>query len=213
VSDGRLTFEFPRVWLTRTLFRSIKDTFKAVTAVFSAAETTYSLPPELQLTIESFLDSHKESDDRIHDELLAIYNKYVVNCAEKHSVFVALLRLLRPTIRNEKHLLEWWEMVILPTLTTLGYRRDEIEDAREYTLGILIFDPDEDAAGEKTHFSAQILRKLLEEYFARMTISNKESGIRWREDEFVAQELETIITAYGRKKPKVSRKLLFLHRD
>lgn len=186
----------------------MKDIFKAVAGIFSASDSSDALPPDLQLAIESFLDSNREPDDRIQEELLAVYNKYVAEAPQKHGLFLLLLKMMRPAIQNEKHLLEWWNMVLQPTLTTIGYRREEIQDTRDILLSMLVFDADHDPNGDLAHLSTASAKLLIEEYLSRTRISSgipdPDAGTRLRENEFIATEIESIITSYGRKKPKVS---------
>jgi len=140
--------------------------------------------------------------------LLAVYRKYVEECPAKHGLFLALLKMLRPAIQNQKCLTEWWHSVIRPTLTTIGYRREEIEQARDILLDIMVFDMDSDGSGDMAHLSLTFAKLLIEEYLSRTRSASRnsfsESGAQLSEDEFIATEMESIITSYGRKKPKVS---------
>jgi hypothetical protein len=118
---------------------------------------------------------------------------------------VHVLRLLRPAILGVKRLEEWWSLVIRPTVDNIGHKRDTIEDAREFLLGILVFDADEDATREKASLSIQFTRRLMEAYLLRSKIPTGEGEVVSPEDEFIAQELEGILVAFGKKKPQVSR--------
>jgi hypothetical protein len=94
--------------------------------------------------------------------------------------------------------------VIRPTVDAIGHKRDTIEDAREFLLGILVFDADEDPAREKATLSIQFTRRLMEAYLVRSKIPTGEGEVVSPEDEFIAQELEGILVAFGKKKPQVS---------
>jgi hypothetical protein len=136
--------------------------------------------------------------------LLSIFNKYVVNSPEKHGPFVNALRLLRPAIQGQNRLDEWWSLVIRPTIDTVGYRQHSIEDAREFLLGILVFDPEDEGVGEKSTISSHFTKKLLDAYLSRTRIPSGDEVVS-PEDEFIAHELENILVAFGRKRPKVGR--------
>jgi len=110
--------------------------------------------------------------------------------------------MLQPVLRGEKRLDEWWGLVIRPTIDAVGHKRDEIEDAREFLLGILVFDVEDDVTGEKAAVSAQFTKKLLGAYLARTRLPSFEDMVS-PEDEFLAHELEGILVAFGRKNPKV----------
>jgi hypothetical protein len=188
--------------LTAYFTRSFKDVFRVVVASFNAPDPPYRLPSELQDMIELFLRTNQETDDRVHEELLSIYKKHVADRPQWRALFLALLRALQPAIRGEQHLTEWWSLVVRPAVTTIGYKRDEIEDARDFLLGVLAFESDDEPIGDKAHISAALSRNLINEYLAHSTVSA--SG----EDEFIAHELESIISSYGRRKPKVCCKCL-----
>ncbi|TID25923.1 hypothetical protein E6O75_ATG03786 [Venturia nashicola] len=186
---------------------SLKDTVKAVQIAFANdAAPTIPLPDELQQTIEAFLDLHQNIDDhdsqRLHDELVSIRNRPSSTSSERLGAFVHVLRLLRPCIRGDRRLGEWWLNVIKPIIDSVGHKRDTIEDAREFLLGILVFDADDDTTGENANLSARFTRRILETYLVRTKIPTTDEEVVSPEDEYIAQELEGILVAFGRKKPK-----------
>jgi hypothetical protein len=113
---------------------------------------------------------------------------------------------MRPVIRGEQRLDTWWNLLIRPTIDSCGPRRDSIEEAREFLLRVLVFDAEEDTTGEMAAVSATFTRKLLECYLVRTKIPSGDDVVS-PEDEFIAQELEGILVAFGRKKPKVCTRL------
>jgi hypothetical protein len=70
-------------------------------------------------------------------------------------------------------------------------------------LGIMVFDQDEDSTGEKAELSRQFTKRLMDAYLVRSKIPTSEGEVVSPEDEFIAQELEGILVAFGRKKPQV----------
>ncbi|KAF2396633.1 hypothetical protein EJ06DRAFT_533899 [Trichodelitschia bisporula] len=184
---------------------SLRDAIKAVQTAFTSSSISYPIPEELQQTLEDFLDQHQTIDDhdsqRLHDELLSVFNKQVAESVDKFGPFVSVLRILRPAIRGDRRLEEWWRLVIRPTIDSIGSKTDTIEDAREFLLGILVFDAEEDPAGELARLSAQFVDRLLEAYFARTNIPTRDGDMISPQDEFIAQELEGILVAFGKKKP------------
>lgn len=123
---------------------------------------------------------------------------------DKHDAFVSVLRQLRPAITAESRLNEWWDLVIRPTIDAIGHRRDAIEDARGFLLGVMVFDAEDDKSGASARLSASFTQKLLDAYLWRTRVSTEDGNLASPEDEFVAHELETVLVAYGRKKPKVN---------
>lgn len=187
--------------------RSLKDVAKSLNTVFSAPQVLQPLPDELQQTLDAFLDRYVPIDDhdsqRLQEELLPVYQNYVANTPQKRGPFLNVLRQLRPAIRGDSRLLEWWELVIRPTIDTVGHKRDEIEDARQFLLGIMVFDADDDTSGERAELSASFTQRLLDTYLARTKIPLAHDDVVSPEDEFIAHELETVLVSFGRKKPKV----------
>jgi hypothetical protein len=186
---------------------SLKNATRALNAIFAEPELPYPFPDELERILELFVETHLDIDEhdsqKLHDELLWIFNKHVVGNQEKHGPFVATLRMLQPVIRGEKRLDDWWGLVIQPTIDAIGHKRDEIEDAREFLLGVLVFDVEDDPTGEKAAMSAQLQARLTDAYLARTRLPELDDMVS-PEDEFLAHELEGILVAFGRKNPKVS---------
>jgi hypothetical protein len=193
-----------------TDYRSLKDTLRAVNSAFAEKTVAYPLHEDLERAIERCVDSRPHIDDnesqKIHEDLLLIYNCHVVGNIDKQTPFVAALRLMRPIIRGEQRLDTWWNLLIRPTIDSCGPRRDSIEEAREFLLRILVFDADEDSTGELAAMSSKFTRKLLDAYLTRTRIPSGDDVVS-PEDEFIAQELEGILVAFGRKKPKVRIRL------
>jgi len=188
--------------------RSSKDTFKALNNTFSAPTIPLTpLPDELLRILEAFVERHHDIEDndsqRLHDELLTIYQRHVAVNPDKHDAFVSVLRQLRPAIKGESRLNEWWNLVIRPTIDAIGHKRDSIEEAREFLLGILVFDTEEDKTGEKARLCATFTKKLLDAYLWRTRVPTADTDTVSVEDEFIAHELEMVLVAFGRKKPKV----------
>ena len=118
-----------------------------------------------------------------------------------------VLRVLQPVIRGEKRLEDWWLLVIRPVVDAIGHKRDTIEDAREFLSGILLFDADDDNSGDGATLSAKFLGRVMEAYMGRSKVPTSESEEISPEDEFIAQELESILVNFGKKKPLVSVEL------
>ncbi|KAF2754588.1 hypothetical protein EJ05DRAFT_456751 [Pseudovirgaria hyperparasitica] len=185
---------------------TMKETLKALNNVFSSPETFETLPDELIATIESFLDNYHGIDEhdsqRLHEELLSIHKKYVADFPLKRAAFLGMLTRIRPAIRGDERLSEWWNLVIAPTINAVGHKRDEVEYAREFLLGVMSFDSDEDDYGEKAETSSRFCRRLLDAYLERTRIPSSSSDPVSPVDEFIAHELESILVSFGRKKPR-----------
>lgn len=185
----------------------MRETIKALNATFSAPTAPYPLPDELQQTIEAFLERYHDIEDhdsqRFHDDLLSLYMRNVAGNSEKNGPFLSLLLLVRPALTGEARLGEWWGLVLKPTLLEgMGHKRREIEDARAFLQSILVFDADEDRDGEHARLSKCFSGKILDAYISKTKIPSSTQDVLSLEDEYVSHELETVLVAFGRRKPK-----------
>lgn len=184
----------------------MKASIKALDSTFSAPTVPCPLPDELVATIQAFLDKYAPIDEhdsqRFHEDLHALYLRHVAGKPEKHGAFLSLLRILRPAITGEDRLSVWWDAVIKPTLDGTGYKRQQIEDAREFISTVLVYDADsEQNAGAQ--LSKSFTKKVLDAYIERLDVHASADILMFPENNFVAQELETVLIAFGRKMPKV----------
>jgi hypothetical protein len=179
----------------------MKDVVKTLNQRFSEPTLTTPLPEDLERVLGLFVVSHPHLDDsesqKLHDELSNVFTKDVGNSSEKHAAFLSTLRILCPVLQGEHRLDEWWALVIRPTIDSIGHKRDTIEDAREFLLGVMDFSQADDVTGERAIQSRHFLSRLLDAYFERTRIPTSP------EAEFIAHELEGILLAFGRRKPKV----------
>ena len=190
-----------------TVHRSMKEAIKALDNTFGAPDVPYPLPDELCATIQSFLDRYDIIDEhdsqRFHEDLHALYQRHVAEDAAKHGAFLSALRLVRPALTGEARLTIWWNLVLKPTIDGIGHKRHEIDDAREIVQSILVYDAEEDTSGEHARISKMLAQKILEAYLARTDLSASTESAVSPENEFIANELESVLIAFGRKMPKV----------
>lgn len=90
-----------------------------------------------------------------------------------------------------------------PVIETPGHKRQDVEEASGFALDILAYDADEDKDGEHARLSKAFTDELLGEYLSRTRILTGEKLKLSPENEFVTQELEELLVAFGRQKPKV----------
>lgn len=185
----------------------MKDAVKALDNTFGAPDVPYPLPDELCATIQAFLDRYDDIDDhdsqRFHEDLHALYQRHVAEDAAKHGAFLSALRLVRPALTGEARLTIWWNLVLKPTIDGIGHKRTEIEDAREIVQSILVYDAEEDQTGENACLSKLFTKKILEAYLSRTNVSASPENTVSPENEFIANELESVLITFGRKMPKV----------
>jgi hypothetical protein len=186
----------------------MRETIKALNTTFSAPSVPYPLPDELREAIESFLERYDGIDDhdsqRFHDDLYTIYQRHIVASQEKHGAFMSVLRMLRPAITGEPRLTVWWNAILKPTVDGAGHKRQQIEDATEVALSILVYDPEADRDGEHARLSRLFTKRTLDAYLARTNVPLSPQDIISTDNELVTLQLESLIVKFGRKMPKVT---------
>lgn len=185
----------------------MREAIKALDSSFGTPDVPYPLPDELFATVQSFLDRYDKIDDhdsqRFHEDLYAIYQRHVAEDPAKHGAFLSALRLVRPALIGEARLTVWWNLVLKPTIDGTGHKRHEIEDAREFVQSILLYDADEDQTGDQARLSKLFTEKILDAYLVRTDVSASPENTVSPENEFIANELESVLITFGRKMPKV----------
>jgi hypothetical protein len=208
-SGYAIRYSDPRIEESLTCSRSMRETIKALNTAFSAPTVPSPLPDELRDTIESFLERYDNIDDhdsqRFHEDLHALYHRHVAQTPEKHGAFLSLLCLVQPALTGEARLSTWWNLVVKRTVDGIGYKRREIEEARDFVQSILVYDAEADRDGEHARLSRIFSKKLLDLYLARTNVPFSAEGAVSPENDSIAHELECLLVAYGRKMPKVSR--------
>jgi len=186
---------------------------KAIAGALSSTLSQYPLSPDLEQTIQAYLDKHNDNDEydiqRLHEELLTIHATKVGSQPERHATFLAILKSLRPALNGVERLTLWWDILIGPTLDSLSSTKNTIADARAIVLSLLIYDEDEDTNGEFAKVSEAFTKKLFEVYLHKTkTVPSLSSDTRAAVEEqerqrFVCNNIEAVLLHFGRRKPKV----------
>ncbi len=116
--------------------------------------------------------------------------------------FVGIIRELRPAI-SEADLLAWWVAIVKPVIDSTEYNKDAQSDAREFSIGVMVKDDDEDDTAEHIASSDRICREMLNTYVARnrpLTEEDEEGSAA--DNAQVATQVEDILISFGRKRPR-----------
>lgn len=160
------------------------------------------LPDDLLDIIESYLEKHLPLDDgdaqRLHEELLTIYQKEVKDQPGRFPAFLAILRQLRPAIGGHKRLLQWWDLLVIPVLDHLGNEKGLVNETRLILLEILAFDTDDESAKADAERTSSVLTgRLLALWLEKSGMPNADAATK-----FLHQQIHTVLMDYGRKRPK-----------
>lgn len=177
----------------------------------SAPLPLYPLPDDVLNVIHAYLNKHINSDDhdsqRLHDELLSLHESKVRNRPENHATFLACFRALRPGLIGVERLLKWWDTLVRPTLDSMGQAKLVVADARAIVLSVLAYDDEDDPTGEKAKASAVFTDKLFEVFLEKTKLISSDRGAGFKEEQrqrFVSANVEAVLLAFGKRKPKVS---------
>ncbi|KAF2645249.1 hypothetical protein P280DRAFT_115505 [Massarina eburnea CBS 473.64] len=185
---------------------TMRETLKGLQDIFAAPSAPYPLPDGIKETIDNFLERYSNIDDgdsqRFHDELQALYTRQVADSPEKGATFLQALKAVRPALTGETRWKDWWNLVLKPTIDSVGHKRNEVEGAKELVLGILLFDADEDKDGDLARLSTFFMKGLFDIYLSRTRIPSATEDIASPQDDYIAQEVESVLVAFGRRKPK-----------
>ncbi|KAI9679412.1 MAG: hypothetical protein M1817_005434 [Caeruleum heppii] len=188
---------------------SLKEVLRSLSATLSGPHPPSALPDDVLDILQLYLDRHHKIDShesqRLHQELFDLFNKQVAGHESKHAPFLAALRLLSPMFRGVDRLLAWWDVLIRPTIESLGQQKGIVADARGILLNMLIFDEDDDPDGERSKVSAMFTDKLLDVYLQKTkipTTDGEAAALNDQKSRFIASHLESVLVAFGRRRPK-----------
>lgn len=184
-------------------YRSFKETSKALNAYIPTV--SLPLPDDLIQVIQAYLDKHnpiEESDSqRLQDELLNIYQRDVKNYPNRYSIFIAILRLLRPAITGSARIMQWWETLMVPMQDHLAEEKGLVFEYRGIMLDILVYDADGEKESYDANASALLSEKLLELWLKKSSITSLEAGPT---AQYLEEQVKQILIEFGKKRPKVS---------
>ncbi|KAI9665537.1 MAG: hypothetical protein M1831_001680 [Alyxoria varia] len=188
---------------------SLEDISSLLANAFSSSSSKDSSLPEsveqrLLYQTGELATLDDATSQRLHDELLITYNKYVASDKSKLPAFTHALKHLRPHLLGPSRKFEWWKLVLRPIIEERA-NKSASENAHAFVLETLDFDIDADKkrGGELGKESAFFVKVLLESYLKRtgsLASENEEYSLK---DEHAAMDLEHILIKFGHRKPKV----------
>lgn len=190
-------------------FRTIKDITKTLQAQFSASKSALALPPESRRLIQSFVDEHdggvsEEESERANFELRTFWERYVGDNQQKLALFVGMLKELRPAIVGEQNTFYWWRLVINRVIGEPTYKKQAMEDAQDFLVGVLLSDQDDENVEEYEETAGSLLNDVLSIYLTKTSkLSEDEDDGAAAARVQTSQQVEDVILAFGRKQPRV----------
>jgi solute carrier family 25 (mitochondrial carrier protein), member 16 len=189
--------------LTDSWYRSFKELTKAVNASIPTA--SLPLPDDLLQIIQAYIDKHfpiEEADSqRLHDELLNIYQKDVKNNPSRYTIFIAILRHLRPTIISSTQIIQWWETLMVPMLDHLAEEKGLIFEYRGLLHDILVYERDSEEKSHDANTSVLLSEKLLELWLKNSAMGSSDASPAAH---YIEEQVKLVLIEFGKKRPKVT---------
>lgn len=188
--------------------RSLKDLTRSITAF--APNPCLPLPADLSHVISAYLEKHAVYDDvdsqRLQEELLSIYQSSILDRPARLAPFLAILRMLKPNIQGSGRLLQWWDKLSGPIVMHLGVEKGLAFETRDTLLEILIYDEEDEVHLKDAKASSDgVANNLMATWIAKSKLALEEFNDHAK---FVATQVQLILLAFGKKRPKVSLHLL-----
>lgn len=161
--------------------------------------------------IEGYLQKHEKFEesiaDKVHDELLSIYDKDVKDVPTRYAPFINILRRLRPLIGQPAKVMQWWEQ-LLPVFDVLNQEKDLATEGQNILLDILTADDSNDAESPTGGAAVPLGEKVLRFWMDDCGRAAKGEGPLAL---FKEKQLRQVLIIYGKKHPRDFMTLLDKH--
>lgn len=159
------------------------------------------LPVDLIQVIDAYLEKHIDDgpSERLHEELVSIWEKSVKDTPSSHAPWLAILRRLLPALRDPVYLKEWWDRVQEPVLDHLADDKSLVSEAWANTIAVLTCDDVENPA--LSDGLTQLAIRLLRIWMQNVQLASQEGN---SSELLKAKLVHGGLLIYGKKRPKVS---------
>ncbi|KAF2483192.1 Hamartin protein-domain-containing protein [Neohortaea acidophila] len=186
--------------------RALREITKVLQTDFNAKKSLLSLPAETRRMLQSFIDEFddkSETDDAQPANLYlkGFWEKYVRDTPQKFGMFMGVVRELRPAIAHSE-VQRWTNTLAFPILNSTGHAKTAVEDAAEFLIGFMLYDEEQEDITSQAQRSGEICKRLWDIYSDRTSILATSDPLEASDNAQVAQQVEDVLIAFGRKKPK-----------
>lgn len=194
--------------------RSLKEVSRAIQAQFTTTKAPTSLPPELRQLLQQFVYDHEDAPGsdvllQVNPELKSLWEKCAADDQNKLGAFAGVLWELHAAMSEEERAV-WWRRVIKPLLNQARFSKAALEDAKEFTMAVMVPEEDDETIAGQATATDLLCRDLLDMYVMHSrSLDDNEDSPSLAKDTQVAQQIEDVALAFGRKRPKY----LFHHLD
>ncbi|CAN8102924.1 unnamed protein product [Discula destructiva] len=176
---------------------STKDLTRAINTFLPNA--SLPLPVDLIQVIEAYLEKHVDGgpSERLHEELISVWEKNVQDNPAVHASWLAILRQLLPALRDPVYLTEWWDRVQEPVLDHLADDKGLASEAWANTIAVLTCDDDEDPV--LSDGLTQLAIRLLRIWMQNVQLASQEGS---SSELLKAKLVRGGLLSYGKKRVK-----------
>ncbi|KAF9881794.1 hypothetical protein CkaCkLH20_00940 [Colletotrichum karsti] len=170
---------------------------------FLSASPSLPLPDDIAQVIDAYLNKHEDSSestsDRLHDDLLSIYEKHVKGTPAKYAVFIHIFRLLVPVLRTPARLYKWWDTLNDAVLEHFTREKGLMEESHNATLEVLMLGiPDNDDSTAELIVNP-FAKRLLSSWMDKCYKTQSEGDLTGESSE---RAIRQVLITYGKKRPK-----------
>ncbi|GAB7362294.1 hypothetical protein MBLNU230_g2312t1 [Neophaeotheca triangularis] len=186
--------------------RSITSVTRALQIHFTTPKLPQSLPNDARRQLQNFVEQHdgnltgEEADQAAH-ELSSFYDKYVGDIPQKIGIFAGVLKELSFAVEGKDNIVAWWEFVVKPIVSNVGYSKTALKDAQDFIVGVMVQEEDGEAEPGHTVLVASLCKELLNIYVMRTKDVTENDDYSARDNQQIAVQVENILCAFGQKQP------------
>ncbi|KAH9908761.1 Hamartin protein-domain-containing protein [Xylariomycetidae sp. FL2044] len=178
-----------------------KDLVKALHGWLPGA--ALPLPDEILEIIDGFLNKHDEKFDenlseKLNDELISIFHKYVVKEPERYAPFIAVLRRLHPAIGQSTWTKSWFDLC-LPVLNFMTEEKGLASEVQKIVLDVLLADDANVPASPAGHNTQYVAERILNLWLEESEVMG---GATDPLQDFKQKQIRNSLMQYGKKRPK-----------
>ncbi|KAI1877148.1 uncharacterized protein JN550_001220 [Neoarthrinium moseri] len=179
---------------------SFKELTKAIHAFIPQA--SLPLPDELVEIIDGYLQKHEQHDEsiseKIHEELISIFEKEVLGHPSRYGPFLNILRRLRPLIAHPERTVKWWHL-LQPALQYMNQEKDLAEEGQATVLDILTADPGEDGDNPGGSAAVPLAEQMLALWIKDCEVAGRSEDALGN---FREKQLRETLLIFGKKRPR-----------
>ncbi|KAH8205528.1 hypothetical protein TruAng_000234 [Truncatella angustata] len=179
---------------------SFKDLTKALHNFLPSA--SLPLPNDLVEIIEGYVQKHDAREEsvsqKLHEELISVYEKDVVGHPSRYGPFLNILRRLRPLIAHPERTAKWWHL-LQPCFAHISEEKGLAEESQATALDVLTADFGDDANNPGGGVAIPLAEDMLQLWLEDCKVAGRAVDAL---ENFREKQLRETLILYGKKRPR-----------